>query len=37
MTTEIEKCTDVRRVLEERILDSRVELTLQELLGIPKK
>jgi hypothetical protein len=28
MMTEIEKSTDVRRVLEERILDSRVELTL---------
>jgi hypothetical protein len=37
MTTEIEKATDVRRVLEERILDSRVELTLREVLGIAKK
>jgi hypothetical protein len=37
MTTEIEKSTDVRRVLEERILDSRVEPTLREMLGIAKK
>jgi hypothetical protein len=37
MTTEIERSTDVRRVLEERILDSRVELTLREVLGIAKK
>jgi hypothetical protein len=37
MMTEIEKSTDVWRVLEERILDSRVELTLREVLGIAKK
>jgi hypothetical protein len=37
MTTEIERSTDVRRVLKERILDSRVELTLREVLGIAKK
>jgi hypothetical protein len=37
ITAEIEKATDVRRVLEERILDSRVELTLREVLGIAKK
>jgi hypothetical protein len=37
MMTEIEKSTDVRRVLEEWILDSRVELTLPEVLGINKK
>jgi hypothetical protein len=37
MTTEIEKSTDIRKVLEERILDSRVELTLREVLGIAKK
>jgi hypothetical protein len=37
MTTEIDKSTDVRRVLEERILDSRLELTVREVLGIAKK
>jgi hypothetical protein len=37
MMTEIEQTTDVRRVLEERILDSRVELTLREVLAIAKK
>jgi hypothetical protein len=37
MTTEIEKSTDIRKVLEERILDSRVELMLWEVLGIAKK
>jgi hypothetical protein len=37
MTMEIERSTDVPRVLEERILDSRVELTLREVLGIAKK
>jgi hypothetical protein len=37
MTTEIGRSTDVRRVFEERILDSCVELTLREVLGIAKK
>jgi hypothetical protein len=37
LSTEIKKFTDVRRVLEERILDSRVELSLLEVLGIAKK
>jgi hypothetical protein len=37
LNTEIEKATDVRRVLEERILDSRVELSLWEVLGIAEK
>jgi hypothetical protein len=37
LSTEIEKATDVRRVLEERILDSRVELSLREVLGIARK
>jgi hypothetical protein len=37
MTTEIERSTDVWRVLEERILDSRVELTLREVLDIAKE
>ena len=32
--SEIERATDLRKVLEERILDSRVELSLQEVLGI---
>jgi hypothetical protein len=34
---EIEKAIDVWRVLEERILDSSVELSLREMLGIAKK
>ena len=29
--------TDLRKVLEEHVLDSRVELTLREVLGIYKK
>ena len=37
MSTEIERTTDLRRVLEERILDSKVELTLREVLGIARK
>ena len=35
--TEIERTTDLRKVLEERILDSKVELSLREVLGIAKK
>ena len=37
MSTEIERTTDVRKVLEERIFNSKVELSLRELLGIAKK
>ena len=33
----IERTTDLRKVLEERILDSKVELSLREVLGIAKK
>ena len=35
--TEIERTTDLRKVLEERILDNKVELSLLEVLGITKK
>ena len=35
--TEIERSMDLRKVLEERILDSKVELSLREVLGIAKK
>ena len=35
--TEIERTTDLRKVLEERILDNKVELSLREVLGITKK
>ena len=34
---EIEKKTNLRKVLEERILDNKVELTLREVLGIARK
>ena len=34
---EIERTTDLRKVLEERILDSKVKLSLREVLGIAKK
>ena len=37
MSTEIEKSTDLCKVLEERILDSKVELSRREVLGIAKK
>ena len=37
MSTEIERTTDLRKVLEERILDNKVELSLREVLGIAKK
>ena len=33
----IEKDTDFQKILETRILDSRVEFTLREVLGIAKK
>ena len=37
LVSDIEQQTDLRRVFEERILDSRVEFSLRELLGIAKK
>ena len=37
LSTEIERMTDLRKVLEERILDSKVELSLREMLRIAKK
>ena len=33
----IEQTTNLRMVLEERVLDSHIDLTLRELLGIAKK
>ena len=37
MSTEIERTTNLRKVLEERILDNKVDLSLREVLGIAKK
>ena len=37
LSTEIERTTDLRKVLEERILDKKVELLVREVLGIAKK
>ena len=37
LRSEIEQSTDLKHVMEERIQDSRVELTLREILGIAKK
>jgi hypothetical protein len=37
MKSNIEQATDLRKVLEEKILDSHVDLTLRELLGIAKR
>ena len=37
LRTEIERTTDLQKVLEEWILDSKVELSLREVLGIAKK
>jgi hypothetical protein len=34
---DIEKKTNLWKVLEEKVLDSHVDLTLRELLGITKK
>ena len=34
---DIENTIDIKKVLEKRILDSKVEFTLNELLGITKK
>ena len=35
--SDIEKDTDLKKILETRIIDSRVEFTLREVLGIAKK
>ena len=35
--SDIEQMIDLRKVLEEKVLDSHVDLTLRELLGIAKK
>ena len=37
LASDIEQQTDLKKVFEERILDSRVEFSIQELLGIAKK
>ena len=37
LRSDIEQMTDLRKVLEEKVLDSHVDLTLRELLGIAKK
>ena len=37
LMSDIEKDTDLKKILETRILDSRVEFTLSEVLGIAKK
>ena len=37
MSSEIEKTTDLQKLLEEGILNIRVELSLREVLGIAKK
>ena len=36
LMSDIEKDTDLKKILETRILDSRVEFTLREVLGIAK-
>ena len=37
LRSDIEQMTDLRKVFEEKVLDSNVDLTLRELLGIAKK
>ena len=37
LRSNIEQTTDLRKVLEEKVLDSHVDLTLRELLGIVKE
>ena len=37
LASDIEQQTNLKRVFEERILDSRVDFSLRELLGIAKK
>ena len=36
LSTEIERTMDLRKILDERILDNKVELSLREVLGIAK-
>ena len=37
LRSDIEQTTDLKKILEERVLDSHVTLSLRELLGITKK
>jgi hypothetical protein len=37
LKSDIEHSTDLRKVLEEKVLDSHINVTLRELLGITKK
>jgi hypothetical protein len=37
LRSDMEHTTDLRKVLEEKVLDSHFDLTLRELLGIAKK
>ena len=37
LASNIEQQTDLKKVFEERILDSRVDFSLRELLGIAKE
>ena len=37
LTSDIETSTDIKKVLESKILNSKVKLTLREVLGIAKK
>ncbi len=37
LRSDIESCVDMKDILEERILDAKIEFTLREVLGIAKK
>ena len=37
LSSEIRKTTNLQKVLEERVLDSLIELTLREVLGIARR
>ena len=37
LRSDIEQTTDLKKILEERVLDSHVTLSLRQLLGITKK
>ena len=37
LRSDIEQMTDLKKILEERVLDNNVTLSLRELLGITKK
>ena len=37
LSTEIERTTDLQKVLEERILNSKVELSLRKCSGSPRR